>query len=154
MKALDYINEALIARGKSRLWLSKQMGLTPQNLSRKLLNNTITTREFLSALSHLGYEIKLIESEASELTTTRKRGVGPRVRQMIDGVIYDTFKAEALCYTTPRDGWFMELYKDDNGRHFVAHYTEWESGTNHISLCGEADAMGLCEKYGKEGSNE
>lgn len=150
MKALDYIKDALEAKGKTQKWLSGQMKQAPQNLNKKLLNNTISAQEFFDAAALLGYEIKMVESESNEELRGRKRGVGPRVRQMVGGVIYDTFKADALCHTLLTDGWFLELYRDENGRYFVAHYTEWESGINHISPCGSEDARRLYEQYGED----
>ena len=41
----------------------------------------------------------------------------------------------------------MELYRDQEGRYFVAHYREWESGVNHISPCSKEDARRLYEEH-------
>lgn len=148
MKAGDMIVDALEAKGLTQNWLAEQMGQAKQNLNRKLVRNTITAQEFIEAASIIGCRVALIETGSNKEIKNRKRGIGPRVRQMVGGVIYDTHKSDALCHTLPMDGWFMELYRDQEGRYFVAHYTEWESGVNHISPCSKEDARRLYEEHG------
>lgn len=154
VKAGDMIKDALEAKGLTQNWLAEQMGQAKQNLSKKLANNTISAREFIEAAAIMGCRVALIDTSNDEELRGRKRGIGPRVRQMAGGVIYDTYKADALCHTLPLDGWFMELYRDQEGRYFVAHYTEWKSGVNHISPCDEDDARRLYEEHGEDESAE
>ncbi len=148
MSVADIINDALKAKGWSQKQLAAAMNQSPQNLSKKLVNNTLSAQEFLDAVGHLGYEVKVAELGSSEELQTRKRGVGPRLRRMVNRVTYDTYKADALCHTPMQDGWYMELYRDEEGRYFVAHYTMWEEGVDFISPCGEEDARKLYEEHG------
>lgn len=152
MRAGDMIKDALEAKGLAQNWLAEQMGQAKQNLNKKLVNNTITAQEFIEAAAIMGCRVALLETGSNEELKGRKRGVGPRVRQMVGGVIYDTYKADALCHTLPLDGWYMELYRDQEGRYFVAHYTEWKSGVNHLSPCDEEDARRLYEEHGEDES--
>lgn len=149
MTAADIIEDALKAKGWSQKQLAKEMGQSPQNLSKKLSNNTITAQEFLDAIGHLGYEVKFLADSGREELKTRKRGVGDRIRKMVNGVIYDTARSDALCRTLWTDGWMMELYRDEEGRFFVAHYTTWEGGVNHITPCTPENARRLYEEYGE-----
>lgn len=77
------------------------------------------------------------------------------MKQVINGVLYDTYKADALCsdffmdgeheYT---DGMAFELYVDSFGRFFVARYVEWENGTDSITTVGKKEAGKLYKKFG------
>ena len=148
--AADIIRDALKAKDWPQRELAAKMGWSPQNLSGRLQKNSLSAEEWRKAAAILGFEIKMVEIDSNEELRTRKRGTGPRVRQMVNGVIYDTFKADALCHTLWTDGWFMELYKDEEGRYFVAHYTDWKDGVNHISPCGSEDARKLYEEHGED----
>ncbi len=147
----DIIRDALKAKNWSQRELAAKMGWSPQNLSGRLKNNSLSAEEWRKVAAILGFEIKMVEIDSNEELKTRKRGIGPRVRQMVNGVIYDTYKADALCHTLWTDGWFMELYRDGEGRYFVAHYTDWKNGVNHISPCSIEDARRLYEQYGEDG---
>ena len=68
---------------------------------------------------------------------------------MVNGVKYDTFKADAICHSDESEDMFCELYRDENGRYFVAQYVKWEGGVSSISPIGEEDAQRLIEKFGE-----
>lgn len=83
------------------------------------------------------------------------KGHGRRVRQVVNGVLYDTHKADMLCGDFYRDGineyidgMAFELYVDCFGRFFVARYTDWENGSDSITTIGKEDAYKLYRKYG------
>ena len=73
----------------------------------------------------------------------------PRVVQMVDGVTYDTGKAESLCTskTEHSDEFYMELFKDPSGAYFVAYYQVWEGGYNHISPMSKAASKRFWARY-------
>ena len=50
---------------------------------------------------------------------------------MVDGVTYDTSRAESLCSSREATGdeFYMELFKDPSG----AYFQLWEGGYNSIS---------------------
>ena len=84
-----------------------------------------------------------------------RKGHGRRVRQVVNGVLYDTHKADMLCGDFYRDGineyidgMAFELYVDCFGRFFVARYTDWENGSDSITTIGKEDAYKLYRKYG------
>lgn len=103
----------------------------------------------------LGYEVRLVELESGIEFESRRKGHGRRVRQVVNGVLYDTHKADMLCGDFYRDGineyidgMAFELYVDCFGRFFVARYTDWENGSDSITTIGKEDAYKLYRKYG------
>lgn len=141
--AKEIIEEALVRKDKSQRWLAAQLGVASQNLNRKIVRNTLSAQELVDAAEVLGCRVVLLDNDSNEELKPLKPGVGPRLRQMIDGVWYDTGKADAICHTDPVAGWFMELYQDRNGHYFVAHYTDWAGSLGHLSVCGAEDAKRL-----------
>lgn len=142
-RAKKIIEEALDTKGLSQKWLAGQLGAEPQNFNRKLVRNTLSAQELIDAAEALGYRVALLDNSSGKELKPRRVGIGPRLRQMIDGVLYDTGKSDAICHTEPVAGWFMELYRDIKGRYFVAHYTDWENDSGHLSVCGLEDAKRL-----------
>lgn len=127
--------------------VAQKMGWTQQSISNKFRRNSLSADEFVKMLGVLGYEIKLVESDTNEEICYKRKGIGDRLKMMVNGVKYDTFKADAICHTEQTDSIFDELYKDDEGRYFVAHYVMWEGGVSSISPIGEEDAKKFSEKY-------
>jgi len=151
----EILKDALTAKNISQRKFAGMMGWTPQNFSQRLKKNTFTAEEWNRMMKMLGYEVKLVELESGVEFEARKKGHGRRIKQVINGVLYDTYKADALCsdfyqdgvneYT---DGMAFELYVDSFGRFFVARYVEWENGTDNITTVGKEDAKILYKKYG------
>ena len=54
MKASDMIRSALVSAGKTQRELAEFMGWSPQNLSGRLKNDTLTFDELTKALSMAG----------------------------------------------------------------------------------------------------
>lgn len=100
-------------------------------------------------------EEQFVELESGIEFESRRKGHGRRVRQVVNGVLYDTHKADMLCGDFYRDGineyidgMAFELYVDCFGRFFVARYTDWENGSDSITTIGKEDAYKLYRKYG------
>lgn len=148
------LKEALCAKNITQGKFAKMMGWTPQNFGQRLKKNSFTAEEWNQMMNMLGYEVKVVELESGVEFETRKKGHGRRIRQVINGVLYDTCKADALCsdfycdgeneYT---DGMAFELYVDSFGRFFVARYVEWDNGTDSITPINREEAKKLCQKY-------
>jgi transcriptional regulator with XRE-family HTH domain len=145
--AADILEDALRAKGWTQRRLALATNQSAQNINKKLSRNTIRAQEFLDILSYIGYEVKLFTG--GEELKIRRRGTSDRVRKMVNGVIYDTAKSDALCKTLWTDGWQLELFRDEEGKYFVAHYTTWEDSVNHISPCTPETARKLYEQYGE-----
>lgn len=126
--------------------VADQMGWTQQSISNKFRRNSLSAEEFRQIIEILGYDIKIVVNETSEEIKTRRKGVGERLQMMVNGVKYDTFKADAICHSDETEDIFHELYQDIEGRYFVAQYVKWAGGVSSISPIGEADAMKLIEK--------
>lgn len=130
---------------------------SPEEFSQQLQNFTSTAEEWLQIIEMFGYRIKLVDVDSGADFKPRKKGHGRRVKRVIDGVIYDTEKADALCddfyqdgineYT---DGMAFELFVNSFGDFFIARYVEWENGKDSISTIGKEDAEKLYNKYGCE----
>ena len=147
MKARDVIQAALNELGVKQESLAEKLGLTPQNLSRKLMRDTIRTREFFDAIDALGLQLTVSRKDTGEVIRELRRGVLPQVSMVVNQVRYDTFKSDALCHTEMLDGWMMELYRDHRGRHFLVHWTDWPDVKPSISPCGKEQALRLYEVH-------
>lgn len=151
----EILKDALDAKGYSQREFAKKMGWTPQNFSQRLKKNSFTAEEWRNMAYKLGYEVRLVELESGIEFESRRKGHGRRVRQVVNGVLYDTHKADMLCGDFYRDGineyidgMAFELYVDCFGRFFVARYTDWENGSDSITTIGKEDAYELYRKYG------
>lgn len=157
MKANDVLAAALRTTRKTQAEAAARVGWMPQQLSARLVRNSMRADEFLNLLEGLGIEITLTVKETGEVVRTHIPGAGRRVKGMVDRIIYDTVASDALAnnfyadgvneYT---DGKALELYIDKEGRYFFAEYTNWEGGKDRISPVSARDAAAFIEKYGTE----
>lgn len=149
MKAIEVIQAALKTRSMLQKDLAEAMGLTPQGLSKKLVNNTLSAQEFFDAVDLLDMTVRISDKDTGEAVRTSpfRPGVLPRVSMVVEGTRYDTANADALCHTEERDGLTMELYRDHRGGYFVVICANWEGGKPYISPCGEAFSSRLYEAY-------
>ena len=67
---------------------------------------------------------------------------------MVDGIMYDTEKSDAVCHAECMRGMKIELYRDAQGRFFVAEYANWGNGKHNISPICKKDAYRLYKEYG------
>ena len=147
MRAADVIQTVLKERGKTQKSLAEQMGFSPQNFSKKLVNDTLSAKDFFAVIDALGLTISFHDKITGEEVKERRPGILPRVSMVVDGIRYDTHKADALCHTEEHNGWKMELYKDYRGRYFIVHWTDWENVKPSISPCDKTNALRLYEAY-------
>lgn len=148
MKASDIVEDALQLRGILQKELAERVGQDQKYLSRKLSTNSMKAQELIDLIHELGYEIKLVDRQGDGQTVSvRRRGTGPRVKRMVSGITFDTAKADALCHTDVDDGRYMELYRDQEGRFFIVHYSFWQKEDAAITVCQEDEARHLFEKY-------
>ena len=90
------VRAALAGAGKTQKELAEHMGWTPQNLSGRLKNNSLTFDELSKALHFAGYEVSMSDASGAGLPELGN-STSPAVAQTVDGVRYDTRKAESLC---------------------------------------------------------
>jgi transcriptional regulator with XRE-family HTH domain len=147
IRAADVIQFALKERGRTQKSLAGELVIGAQTFSKKLANDTLSAREFLAAIDALGITITFSDKATGDEWKERKRGIVPRVSMMVDRVRYDTFKADALCHEEPFEDWIMELYRDTQGRYFLALYSTWGNIKPLIIPCGENDALRFYEAH-------
>jgi hypothetical protein len=147
IKAAYVIQFTLKERGRTQKSLAEEIGIRAQTFSKKLVNDTLTAREFLAAIETLGLTIAFNDKITGDEWKERKRGIIPRVSMVVDHVRYDTFKANAMCHVEPFEGWIMELYRDTQGRYFLAAYSTWENTKSAILPCQENDALRFYEAH-------
>ena len=126
---------------------NKKLKEIAQNFSNKLKNNNLTAQDFIKALGYMGYSIYLAKNDKQVIPEIRK-GIGDPLKGMVEGVMYDTVKSDAVCHTECIYGMHVELYRDAEGRFFVAEYAEWGNGKNNISPIAKKDAYRLYKAYG------
>ena len=114
------VRAALAGAGKTQKELAEHMGWTPQNLSGRLKNNSLTFDELSKALHFAGYEVSMSNADGAGLPE--------------DGVRYDTRKAESLCSNKAVmfDDFYVELFEDAAGNYFTVLYQL--SGCQHHTI--------------------
>jgi transcriptional regulator with XRE-family HTH domain len=117
--AADIIQFMLKSRGRTQKSLAEELGIGAQMYSKKLSTGTLSASEFFASVSALGLAVAFSDVETGEDVRGRVRGIMPRTAKVIDGVRYDTNKAESLCHVEIMEGYAAELYKDAHGRFFL-----------------------------------
>lgn len=107
------VRAALAGAGKTQKELAEHMGWTPQNLSGRLKNNSLTFDELSKALHFAGYEVSMSDANGAGLPELGN-STSPAVAQTVDGVRYDTRKAESLCSNkvVMFEDFYIELFED------------------------------------------
>ena len=155
MNVKDTLSALLKITGKTKKNAAEAMGWAPPKLSQHLNRETLRADDYIEILDRIGIAVKYVNKETGEEIHLHARGNGRRVRRMVDRVIYDTAKSDALAGTffafengkTP-SGMTMELYKDSEGRYFFAQYSNADSSKDIIIPTTEADATAFIKKYG------
>lgn len=157
MTSKESLAAALKATHKTHAEAAVSIGWTKQQLSSKLIRNSLRADEFFTLMDAIGVEVTLTVKETGEVIKENIPGYGRRVKMMVDRVSYDTGTSHAISnnffadgvneYT---DGKALELYIDKNGRYFFAEYTNWEGGKDRINPCSADDAARFISKYGTE----
>lgn len=126
----ELVREALAASGKMQVELAAYMGWSKQNLNSRLKNDSLSYAELVKMMGFCGYEVKVLDIDRNELEV-RTDSASPRLVKMVDGVTYDTGKAESICSTkkAPDDEFYTELFRDASGTFFVAYFELWEGDT-------------------------
>ena len=157
MNAKDMLLAALRETKTTQAEAATKVGWMPQQLSQRIVRNSIRADDFLSLLEAIGIEVTLTVRDTGDPVRVYVKGAGRRVKAMVDRVTYDTAASNAISnnfyadgvneYT---DGKAMELYIDKEGRYFFAEYSNWEGGKDRISPVSAAEAAAFIEKYGTE----
>ena len=143
----DVIRHLAKRENKKLKEIAQNIGQSSSNFSNKLKNNNLTAQDFIKALGYMGYSIYLEKNDKQVIPEIRK-GIGDPLKGMVEGVMYDTVKSDAVCHTECIYGMHVELYRDAEGRFFVAEYAEWGNGKNNISPIAKKDAYRLYKAYG------
>ena len=148
MTASEMVRSALACEGKTHRELAEFMGWSPQNLSGRLKNNSLTFDELTKALSFVGYRVEMVKDDGSRLPKMNNSS-SPRLGQMVEGKVYDTSKAESLCDSRMEhsDTLYMEMFKDASGAYFLAYFQLWEGGHNQITPISKEAARKFWERY-------
>lgn len=157
MNAKDMLLAALRETKTTQAEAATKVGWMPQQLSQRIVRNSIRADDFLSLLEAIGIEVTLTVRDTGNPVRVYVKGAGRRVKAMVDRVTYDTAASNAISnnfyadgvneYT---DGKAMELYIDKEGRYFFAEYSNWEGGKDRIGPVSAAEAAAFIEKYGTE----
>lgn len=138
----ELLQEAEISYAQAAKWID----ISASTFGSKVKGSTFYADEAVEVLYNLGMEIKIVKE--AHLVNKKYGGIGPNFRMMVNRIIYDTSKSIALCHNEWNDGWRMELFVDEEGRFFVAHYTSLEGAKPFISEMSKNDAMMMYAKYG------
>lgn len=154
MSVSEMINEAIIAKGMKKKEVAYKMGWTPQNFTNRLRLNTIDAEEWIKLAKILGYEVQMVDMESGRALKQRRPSSGPRVMQMIDGIKYDTEKADSICRSPKLYGGWFELFKDiQTGNFYTVAYLETGKSAC-MALISAEDAKRFYEDCGGENADE
>ncbi len=153
----EILSSALRETGKTQAEAAANMCWSPQQLSHRLVRNTLRADDFIHLLDGIGVDVTFTVRETGKKIKVRIEGAGNRAKGMVGGVIYDTaasyplandFYADGINKYT--DGLATELYMDVDGRYFLVEYPEDETKKAKIlPINGNIAAM-FIEKYGTE----
>lgn len=157
MTSRELLAAALKESGKTQAEAAKSVNWVPQQLSSRLVRNSLRADEFLALLEGIGVELTLTVKDTGKTVKTHIAGAGQRVRAMVDRVIYDTAESDALANNFYEDGEnkfadgeALELYIDKEGRYFFAEYYEDETKKSRITPVAAKVAAAFIREYGTD----
>lgn len=155
--AKEAIMEALRSVGKTQADAAHAIGLTPKQLSERLVRGTLRADQFLEILDAIGIDVTFTAKCGGKPIDVMIRGAGRRVKQMVDRTIYDTADSNAIANNFYADGIHeyidghaLELYLTRDGRYFFAEYSNIEGVKDRISPINAEAAADFIEKHGTE----
>ena len=122
--------------------IGKELGLSEAAMSNRIRRDSFSAKLFLKIISLAGYTFEIKKDD--KVVKPRKKGVGPRVRCMVNGKVYDTKKADAICHTDNDKPFYIELYVNSDD-YLMVHYSNLEGTINTITPITKEDAMLLQE---------
>lgn len=157
MTSRELLAAALKESGKTQAEAAKSVNWVPQQLSSRLVRNSLRADEFLALLEGIGVELTLTVKDTGKTVKTHIAGAGQRVKAMVDRVIYDTAESDALANNFYEDGEnkfidgeALELYIDKEGRYFFAEYYEDETKKSRITPVAAKVAAAFIREYGTD----
>lgn len=129
MNVSEMLNQAMLVKGVKKKDVAAKMGWSSQNFSNRLKHKTIDAEEWIKLAGILGYEIQMVDLESKAILKPRKESSGPRVVQVVDGILFDTEKATSICRGPKIYGGWFELFQDFASNEFftVAYFETGES---------------------------
>lgn len=151
MRASEMVRAALAGAGKTQKELAEHMGWSPQNLSGRLKNNSLTFDELSEALHFAGYEIGMSDASGAGIPVLNNSS-SPAVAQTVDGVRYDTRKAESVCTnkSVMFEDFYMELFMDASGKYFTVLYQLFGCQQYTITPVSAYVAKQFSERFGSK----
>lgn len=156
MTVKDALTMSLQATKKTQTECAELMKWTVSKMNRKLNGGKFWADEFLKLMDVLGLDVQLVDRETGKIIKPMHQGAGPRVRQMVNGITYDTYQADALSNSFYADGvnkytddQAKELYMDREGRYFFAEYATYQE-RGRITPIDPETAARFIKKYGTE----
>ena len=148
MNASEIVRQALAITEKTQKDLADHMGWSRQNLNARLKNGSLSYDEVCKALAFTGYHLVVVDAAGCKLPKIGNT-TSPQIVQMVDGVTYDTGKAESICMDKQEgQDYYMELFRCTSGAFFMAYYQDWEGGYNHISPVTKEAAQKFMKQFG------
>ena len=136
------------------------VGLTPNQFSYRMANNTVRVELLIEILDKIGYDLALIDRRTGETIpiVTFRKGHGRRVKNMFNHVLLDTNSSGALANSFyadgeneyNEDGTAEELYVDKRGRYFITKYYRDDPSQDKNKTVTADVAREFIQKHGTE----
>ena len=147
MNAEEMVKTALAIAEKTQRQLAQHMGWSPQNLSARLKNGSLSFDEVCKALRFCGYDVKPVDTNGNALPRIGNSS-SRRVSQTVNGEEYDTAKAESIGVgPAEENGMYMELFRKASGEFFLVSYSKEEAGHDRITPVTKAYASILKNSF-------
>ena len=135
--------------------MAKMFGMFPQNFGHKIMRKTLRVDDLMSMLDTMGIDVQLVDRKTGDVIPMASLGDGRRIKKMINRVIYDTDRINAVANSfyfdgenEYVDGHAYELYKTDDGKYLLAEYSNISGIQDRLSMIPEEEAQKFIQKYG------
>lgn len=127
--AAQLVREAIKETGMTLKQFAPLVGKTPQALSTQLNSGNMSAENWRKMARAAGYEVRMVRISKDPI---QRKSQGPRIRRMVDGVFYDTHRANTLSRPVPNGIFINQLFKDDNGLFFISSYCESDPKCSYV----------------------
>lgn len=143
----NLFREVLRFEGVSLRKMAEMLGLSPQALNSRMNFDAFKAGEWIKWADVLGYDVIMVRRRDCLIARERNEDAFPRVRSTVDGVEYDTAKANFLC-ESQAVGFNLRMYAADDGLFFGVHVDENDPAKSTVMPFDQGQALTFVSIHG------